>query len=522
MGIVGSFAFIVASSLVQASTPSQATPQQSAAAGEAKPAGPAPQPQHFETSHSLPISGGRALEYVATAETTPLEDKDGAQEAEFFSISYALKGTEVRTRPVTFAFNGGPGSSSIWLHMGMLGPRLAMVPSDAIGAGAPPFQSTISPDPLLAVSDLVFVDPVGTGYSRVVLKGDPANFWGVDEDAKTVARFIRRWITDHGRWASPKFILGESYGGIRGPLLVRELQGGAIPVALNGLIMISPAFDMSVVDGQQNDAAFATVIPTFAATAWYHKALPEMPKELDPFLDEVTKFVREEYVPALFAGRAMGDEKRAAIADKLHRYTGLSVEYLQRANLKVSTERFRRELLRDRGLVVGRLDTRYLGSEPDSVGETPSGDPMDAGISGAFVSVFLDYLRGELGVKVDREYVVMSGEAGSAWKRPKGLESAFQGYVDVAPDLARGMADNPQLRVFIANGMYDVATTFYASEYEVQRSTMDLKRVELHRFPAGHMMYVHHPTQSALLKAIREFIVGKQEGVRAGRSGGGS
>jgi carboxypeptidase C (cathepsin A) len=508
MGIAASFAFVVSIVPFQAAPPQQ-TPPPAGAAAEAKPAGPAPQPQHFETTHSLAISGGKALEYLATAETTPLEDKDGAQEAEFFSISYALKGSEARMRPVTFAFNGGPGSSSIWLHMGMLGPRLVSVPSDATGAGAPPFQSTISPDPLLAVTDLVFVDPVGTGYSRVVLKGDPANFWGVDEDASSVARFIRRWLSDHGRWASPKYILGESYGGIRGPLLVRDLQGGMNSVALNGLILISPALDMAVVDGQENDAAFATVIPTFAATAWYHKALPEMPKELDPLLDEVTKFVREEYVPALFAGRAMGDEKRAAIADKLHRYTGLSVEYLQRANLKVSPARFRRELLRDRGQVVGRLDARYLGSEPDSVGEFPSGDPMDAGISGAFVSVFLDYLRSELGVKIEREYVVMSGEAGKAWKRPKQEESAFQGYVDVAPALARGMADNPQLRVFIANGLYDVATTFYASEYEVQRSTMDLKRVELHRFPAGHMMYIHHPTEAALLKAIREFIVKK-------------
>jgi carboxypeptidase C (cathepsin A) len=503
MAIATSLAVLVASlALLQA----EQKPPPAPAAGEAKPAGPAPQPLHFETSHSLPISGGKALDYVATAETTPLEDKDGQQEAEFFSISYALKGAEPKTRPVTFAFNGGPGSSSIWLHMGMLGPRLVMVPSDATGAGAPPFQSLLSPDPMLAVSDLVFVDPVGTGFSRVVLKGDSANFWGVDEDAKSVARFIRRWISDHGRWASPKYILGESYGGIRGPLLVRELQGGMNSVALNGLILISPALDMAVVDGQENDAALATVIPTYAATAWYHKALPEMPKELDPFLDEVERFVRDEYVPALFAGRAMGDERRAAIAGKLHRYTGLSVEYLQRANLKVSPQRFRRELLRDRGLVVGRLDSRYLGTEPDAVGETPSGDPMGAGISGAFVSVFLDYLHSELGVKVDREYVVMSGEAGRAWKRPKEEESAFQGYVDVAPALARGMADNPQLRVFIANGLYDVATTFYASEYGVQRSTMDLKRVELHRFPAGHMMYVHHPSEAALLKAIREFI----------------
>ena len=281
---------------------------------------------------------------------------------------------------------------------------------------------------------------------------------------------------------------------------MRELQGGVNSVALNGLIMISPAFDMAVVDGQDNDAAFATVVPTFAATAWYHKALPEQPKELDPFLAEVTSSSRRSTCrrsspAARWATSGAPRSSTSSIATPASR-----ADYLRRANLKVSTDRFRRELLRERGLVVGRLDARYTGTEPDAVGETPSGDPMDAGISGAFVSVFMDYLRTNLGVKVDREYVAMSGEAGSAWKRPKSLESAFQGYVDVTPDLARGMADNPQLRVFIANGLYDVATSFFASEYEVQRSTMDLKRVELHRFPAGHMMYVHHPTRAALVE----------------------
>jgi carboxypeptidase C (cathepsin A) len=498
--------FALGASFLIVQTPPPAAAPTSAGAAEAKPAGPAPQPLHFESNHSLPLASGAALDYVATAETTPLADKDGQVEAEFFSISYSVKGAEAAKRPVTFAFNGGPGSSSVWLHMGLLGPRLVNVPSDAAAAGAPPFETIDSPDSLLAVSDLVFVDPVGTGLSRVVLKGDPANFWGVDEDARTVARFIRRWISDHGRWASPKYILGESYGGIRGPLLVRELQGGMNSVALNGLILISPALDMAVVDGQENDAAYATVLPTFAATAWYHKALPNPPKELDPFLADVTRFVKEEYVPALFAGRSIGEERRAALVEKLHQYTGLSADYLRRANLKVSTERFRRELLRDRGLVVGRLDARYTGTEPDAVGEVPSGDPMDAGISGAYVSAFMDYLRASLGVTVDREYVVMSGEAGRSWKRPKRLEDAFQGYVDVGPDLARGMADNPKLRVFMANGLYDVATTFFASEYEVERSTMDRARVELHRFPAGHMMYVHHPTRLALLAAIRAFI----------------
>jgi carboxypeptidase C (cathepsin A) len=489
---------------------------QSVGKSDAKPAGPEPKPLRFESNHTLALHApGREtkLDYVAVGETTLLSDDAGAPEAEFFSISYCVKGSgDASARPVTFAFNGGPGSSSIWLHLGLLGPRLIQVPSDAQPAGAPPFTLIDNPDPLLAASDVVFVDPVGTGFSRVVGKGDTANFWGVDEDAASVARFIRRWISDHGRWASPKYLLGESYGGIRGPLLVRELQGGMSSMALNGVILISPALDMAVVDGQENDAALATVLPTFAATAWYHDALPKpRPPDLDAFLRDVGRFVSDEYVPALFAGRAIPDSRRDQLVDQLHRFTGLSADYLRRANLKVTPERFRRELLRERGLVVGRLDTRYTGTEPDAVGERPSGDPMSAGISGAFVAGFMDYLRSSLGVVVDRDYVVMSPEAGAHWKRPKESEPAFSGYVDVAPALARGMAENPQLRVFVASGLYDLATTFFAAEHNVRRSTMPLDRVELHRYPAGHMMYVNQPSREMLSRELRAFVGNRGE-----------
>jgi carboxypeptidase C (cathepsin A) len=467
--------------------------------------GPEPTALHFESSHVLDL-GGTSLNYLAVAETVLLRDDEGEPEAEFFAISYLDPAAAAANRPITFAFNGGPGSSSIWLHMGLLGPKLVQVPSDGQAAGAPPFPLVDNPHSLLAVSDLVFVDPIGTGYSRVVKAGDTADHWGVDEDAESVARFIRRYLSDKARWASPKYILGESYGGIRGPLLVRELQGGFDSVALNGLILISPALDMEVVDGQDNDAAYATVLPTYAATAWFHDALPEKPADLDAFLSEVCAFARDEYAPALFAGRAMSEERREALVGRLHRYTGLSPEYLRRAHLKVSTDRFRRELLRDRGLTVGRLDTRYTGTEPDDVGEVPSGDPMGAGISGAFVAGFLDYLRSGLGVTVDRDYVVMSREAGKGWKRPKEEWSAFQGYVDVAPVLARGMAENPELRVFIASGIYDIATTFFAAETSVQRSTMDLSRVVRRNYPAGHMMYVHQPTLVGLARDMQDFL----------------
>ena len=510
----------LATTLVVSVLPVLARAQDAPAADAAKKEqaeGPAPKALKFTTEHKLEL-GGRSLAYVAVAETTTLDDEKGKAEAEFFSISYLAKDAVPADRPVTFAFNGGPGSSSVWLHMGLLGPKRVQVPSDGQAAGAPPFPVVDNPDSLLLASDLVFVDPVGTGLSRVVLAGKNADHWGVDEDARSVARFIRRYLSTHDRWASPKYVLGESYGGIRGPLLVRELQGGMNSVALNGLVLVSPALDMGLVDGQENDAALATVVPTYAATAWYHKALGSRPNDLDAFLAEVCAWVTDEYVPALFKGRDLPDDRREAIVAKLSRYTGLSPEYIRRANLKVSTDRFRRELLRDRGLVVGRLDTRYTGTEPDAVGEHPSGDPMSAGISGAFVATFLSYLKKDLGVDVDRDYVVMSEEAGKNWKRPKEEAPAFQGYVDVAPALARGMADNPALRVFVASGLYDIATTFFAAEYSVRRSTMDRSRVVLKRFPAGHMMYVNGPAFSDLSRSLREFVARpvRKEGMPSG------
>lgn len=328
----------------------------------AAPVAPQANSLRFETRHRLAAAGGR-LDYHAIAETTLLRDDKGEPEAEFFTFAYLAGGATARPdRPVTFAFNGGPGSSSIWLHMGLLGPKLTQVPSDAANAGAPPYPLIDNVDWLLAVTDLVMVDPIGTGLSRVVGAGMGADHWGVDEDAKSVARFIRRWLADHDRWASPKYLLGESYGGIRSALLVRELQSGSSAVALNGVMLISPALDFELVDGQDNDACYAVEIPTFAATAWYHHALPDRPDALEPFLEEVSRFVANEYVPALFKGRDLDGAERKRLVRKLHRVTGLSPEYLRRANLRVSSDRFCRELLRDRGLVVGRLDSRYTGS----------------------------------------------------------------------------------------------------------------------------------------------------------------
>ncbi|MEO0650490.1 MAG: hypothetical protein AAFZ65_07420 [Planctomycetota bacterium] len=254
---------------------------------------PKPEELQFVTFHEIETDSG-PIRYRATAGTTLLETPSGEPEAEFFSISYVQQPAPLTSkRPVTFVFNGGPGSASVWLHLGLVGPKRVRVPSDAEGAGAPPYPLLDNPHTLLDVSDLVLIDPIGTGLSRIVGEGDSADHWGVDQDADSVARFIRRWVSDNARWASPKYILGESYGGIRAPLLVRELQSGFNSMALNGVILISPALDMESVDGQPSDAALATVLPTYAATAWYHDALPEpRPDDLDAFLDEVRRLPR--------------------------------------------------------------------------------------------------------------------------------------------------------------------------------------------------------------------------------------
>jgi carboxypeptidase C (cathepsin A) len=381
-----------------------------------------------------------------------------------------------------------------------------MVPSDAEPAGAAPFEIVDNAQSLLELSDLVFVDPVGTGFSRAVGKGKNEDHWGVDEDARSVARFVQRWVTEHGRWASPKLVLGESYGGIRGALLARELQAGAIGMALSGLILISPALDMALVDGQPADATYATALPSYAATAWYHGALDPRPAELLPFLHEARRFAEEEYLPALFLGAALPSERRARVIAELARFTGLAPIYLERANLRVSVARFRAELLRARGQSVGRLDARYTGRESDDLRETPSDDPFSTAVGGAFTAALHQHHREFFGLQTERSYALRADFGGNVWKRPESLRSSFSGYVDVGPELARAMEDNPALRVFIGSGLFDLATTFYAAEVNVRRARLPRERVVLQHYPAGHMMYVNAESSEQLARDLREFV----------------
>ncbi len=462
-------------------------------------------PRRLQLTSSGEVTvGDLDLEYTSAMKDYAIRDDQGEVTAHFTAFSYVLDTDE--RRPVTFAFNGGPGSSSVWLHMGILGPKRVVVPSDAGNAGAPPYPLVENPYTLLTHTDLVFVDPVGTGYSRAVGDSEDEDFWGVDEDVDSVARFIREWLSQNVRWGSRKYVLGESYGGVRGALLGQALKGNSMSVALNGLIFVSPAFDIQFVDGREDDLTYVTSLPTYAATALFHDALPIRVEDRDAWLREVRDFASGPYLRALFAGQGLDTEQRAGVVRDLSSYTGLSEGYWERANLRVSASRFRKELLRQRGVVVGRLDTRYQGSETDAVGESPDSDPMMNGIGSAYVAGFQQYLRQEFGSQLpERPYRFSGNGVFGKWKRSESDQAAFAGWLDTVPALADTMQKNPQLLVFCANGWFDVATTVLAAEYNLSRPGIDAERVVIRNYDAGHMMYVHKPSLERLARDLRQF-----------------
>jgi carboxypeptidase C (cathepsin A) len=480
-------------------------------AGEAKGEGTeaAPEPLKVVTEHHL-RAGGTDIAYTATAEEVYLEDADGKPTASFFTISYTKAGVQKpEERPVTFVFNGGPGSASIWLHFGLVGPKLIDIPSDASDPGGPPYRLRDNPWTILRATDLVFVDPVGTGYSKAMGEHKNDEFWGFDEDADSVAEFIRTFITVHERWNSPKYILGESYGGVRAALLVPRLQQN-LGIGLNGLILVSPALNMGtlpfVVTG--NDLPYATHLPAYAAAAYYHGKLPDEWPDLQTLLAEVEAYAGGEYLSALFQGDRLGEAERRQVAERLHRYTGLSTDYILRSDLRIYAIRFIKELLRDEGKSVGLLDGRYSQDELDDVAEFPDGDPFSAKTSSIYVALFQNYLKRDLGVDWVKRYVASSGEANQGWKRPSGGTGAFAGYVDVTGGMAQGTKDNEDLRIFSAAGYHDLTTSYFATRYMLEHSGIDADRVRIETYDGGHMMYLYQPSLEALSNDIVAFISG--------------
>jgi len=473
---------------------------------------PIPEPVRFESHHSGTFNG-QNLEYRAVVADIQLKRHSGEVYASVFTTSYLREGvTDPDSRPVTFVFNGGPGSASVWLHMGIMGPRRVDVPSDAEHAGSPPYQVLDNPLSPLDVTDLVMIDPPGTGFSRLVGDGKAEDVFGLREDARTVAAVVREWVREHHRWNSPVFLLGESFGTTRAAAMLPELMNGSEPIAVKGVALISQAMDYtgSTPYVSDNFIAFVTYLPTMAATAWYHGKVDRGGRDLETFLDEVRAFAIQEYMPALFEGSALADDREKEIAGRLATYLGLDPAYVSRSRLRVNATRFVKELLRDQGLAVGRLDARYTADEVDDLADRPSFDAASAAVSAPYTAAIHQHLSEFLEVEMDRPYHTSGPEVGRGWVWDRSLASGGEPhYVNTAPDLAWAMSYNPELKVLVAAGYYDFATPFFDAEYTLHRHGIDMSRVTMTYYEAGHMMYLHEPSRRAVAGDIREFILGR-------------
>ncbi len=455
------------------------------------------------TNHSARI-GGEQINYTATTGTLLLEDEDGTPKANAFFVAYTRDGMGAAAdRPITFSFNGGPGSASIWLHMGTMGPRRVQMASEGFQP-RPPYRLVDNEFSLLDVTDIVMIDPVMTGYSRPVEGEDKSQFHGVNEDLRWVGEFIRRYVTRFDRWRSPKFLLGESYGTFRSAGLAPLLQGRGIE--LNGIVLVSSVLDFTTIRyNEGNDLPFAMFLPTYTATAWYHQRLePNLQANMQAAIQEARDFAIGEYATALIKGNMLTMDERHAVAEKAARLTGVSAEFYMQANLRVDPSRYRKELLRDQRLVTGRLDSRYTAMDQDAAGESQEFDPSNNALTGPFVAMFTDYVRNELGYKTDMRYY-QSGPV-----RPWSYES-FTGRYATQVDALRGaMARNPYLRVHITNGYYDMATPFFGTEYTVHHLGWEddySDRISMSYYEGGHMMYIIEQQLARFKSEVAAFIL---------------
>jgi carboxypeptidase C (cathepsin A) len=479
-------------------------------------AAPAPdvEEQIATTEHAVTI-GGEEIRYTATAGTLVLKEeaeKDGKAEGEkaratLFYVAYARQGvSEPASRPLTFSFNGGPGSSSVWLHLGVLGPRRVQMADDLGNLPRPPFRLVENDYSLLDRTDLVFIDPVTTGFSRPLPGEEAKQFHGFEKDIHSVGDFIRLYTTRAGRWGSPKFLIGESYGTTRAAGLSGYLQERH-GMYLNGIMLVSSVLDFQTLLFQPgNDLPYILFLPTYAATAHYHRQLPEALQGLPlaELLDEVRAFAVGDYASALLQGQALPAEAAEQIARRVASYTGTSVDFVQRHNLRVPIFRFTKELLRAQGLTVGRLDSRFTGADRDRGGEHFEFDPSYAVIQGPYTATFNDYVRRDLNFEIDLPYEILTDRV-----RPWNYETFQNAYVYVAETLRKAMNINPFLKVFVANGYYDLATPFLATEYTFDHLMLPPQRrddVTMTYYEAGHMMYVQQPSLGMLKEDLAAFV----------------
>ncbi|WP_084407278.1 S10 family peptidase [Aestuariibacter salexigens] len=461
--------------------------------------------QRFESSHKGSFNGDR-LSYRVSAGETYITDGEGQPTASIFSFDYLVD--DKNNRPVTFIWNGGPGSSSTWLHMGGYGPKRIVVPSDADHPGAAPYQTKDAPETILDVTDMVFVDPVGTGFSRALGETKKTEFWGLTEDARSIAAFIAQWLTDNKRWNSPLFLLGESFGTTRAAAVANVLLNNHV-INVNGIIFVSQALDYqgSTPYVDDNIISYVTYIPTMAATAWYHGKV-DTSGDFEAFIEQSRQFATNDLLPALFKGNRISEQERQRIVAGLKTFTGLSEDYINNVNLRINGYRFAKQLLRDKGIAVGRLDSRYIKDERDDVAAGP-GEDASSSISPAYKSALMHYMQHDLNINWNRKYLNPADpELSDNWRwRPvpdgQGWEPA---YVNTAHDLADVLRSNPSLRVMVASGYYDLVTPFFDAEYTLNRHGISADRIDYLYYHGGHMMYVNEPSRVALLKDTRAFI----------------
>jgi len=458
------------------------------------PATPIPPETISVTDHELSMDG-KTIHYSATAGTLLIDGDDAKPYGTVFYVAYTLAGGgDVRTRPVTFLYNVGPGSASMWLHMGSVGPVRVATASPESTAPAP-YQVAPNQYSLLDKTDLVFVDAVGTGFSRPVGTATIKNFAGTDQDVTAFERFIHRYVTVNHRWNSPKFLFGESYGTTRSAALADALDTSGMP--LNGVILMSTILNYFT-SAPGSDAVFIGNLPSYAAIAWHFGKMAHKPADEKAFLDEVRAFARGPYAEALAQGHNLPQAQADLIAAKLAGYTGLTAGYIKEANLRVSPTRFRKELLRDQRLIIGRYDARFEGTDLDAAGETPGYDPSSTGIMGAFVSAFQDYLDRELKYTSKETYLPSGENINQTWdhahRPPGGGRGQPMRDAYVAGDLADAMRKNPRLKVFSANGLFDLATPFFITEYDLAHMELEPKlrgNIEFGYYPSGHMIYLN-------------------------------
>jgi len=452
--------------------------------------------EHFDVSEVSPVvthhqmtAGGKVLKYTATAGRLPIKRPDGKIEAEMFFVAYTLDGQDVAKRPVTFAFNGGPGSASVWLHMGALGPRKVVLQPDGFMPPAP-YRIEDNPYTLLDRSDLVLVDAIGTGFSRAADQELFKKFWGVKGDIEAFSEFVRLYISRYERWSSPLYLLGESYGTTRAAGIAGYLADRGI--SFNGITLLSMVLNFETLeDTKTNDEPYIYLLPSFTMIAGYHhKLAPDLAQDMNKARKDSEEFASGEYAKALAKGDSLAPDERQKIIEEVSRYTGLSKEIIDEANLRIDVRKFTHYLLIDQKVRVGRLDARFTGPDPDGLMDTQFYDPTGSATRPPFTSVFNNYVRTELGYKTDMPYNVSAqGSSFGTWD----WGSAIQGFPDTASALRQAIVKNPYLKVLVMEGYYDLATPYYAANYTIDHLNLPAKyrnNISTATYESGHMVYL--------------------------------